>query len=513
MVGNESDALLAILLLIRGKSGPRLVYHYPAEPQLAKIVNPHGSNGAAKKPENEAQLSSSADDDSLKHKFDKFNASYEYLLGYSVDTLETILSPVASKTDKKFELNINGITFVGHPVHVHEDAARTSSIPTLAVSSSPPSGEASILATSAATSTSTGSVTLLDELSMFHVVFVLSTKHRSLASKVYTDLAKRLSRALNYCQETSGYMSSESRKLLALRSSGKATNTPITTLTAQLTETSELAWAFKEILTKTNLNEVSSGLRFSGMEMSLTLTPPTISPPDPHCALLLLTEKPTLLSLLTSTPDLAAFIKAHTPTKSLAKLSVKLSISLPTIQQYATHLVTWRKAVLIPSPLHPRSIYTLSPTATWEGCFAKEYANRFPALPSLPHVLKMLSGGVEFGKVIPSRDHRDVYLDLLGFLVGKGLVVQVRVFGWVKIPHGEVVRDPLGLGKEVLANLARETVLDEEVRKKLGRLVRYFDGGHPLDEMAAREGLKKRAVEEWVRNAEGKGWVVLFRAL
>lgn len=83
-------------------------------------------------------------------------------------------------------------------------------------------------------------------------------------------------------------------------------------------------------------------------------------------------------------------------------------------------------------------MYVVSPTAPVAelGRYVEEYAALFPTLPSLPNMLKVLSGKViRYGVLVPSRDHRAKYLEILGWLVKEGWVVQVRRWGWVRVPR------------------------------------------------------------------------------
>ena len=161
---------------------------------------------------------------------------------------------------------------------------------------------------------------------------------------------------------------------------------------------------------------------------------------SPHAALLLLEDKDTLLKQIEKdnhelAPALAFFIRELTPTKSLHKLAGRLSLRLPDLQFLARHLIYWRRARAIP-PLHIRDTYILSPNADMRGLGAATaiYERRFTGLPSLPRMLQALSARpVQYGLLVPSQDHKVVYLDMLAWLLRGGWVTQLRTFAWVRV--------------------------------------------------------------------------------
>ncbi len=113
------------------------------------------------------------------------------------------------------------------------------------------------------------------------------------------------------------------------------------------------------------------------------------------------------------------------------------NISLRRIQVLSRHLIYWRRARAIP-PLHQRDTYIVSPNADLRELptAAVAYAARFPSLPSLPKMLALLSGHPRaFSTLIPSKDHREAYLDILAWLMKGGWVTQLRVFAWVRVPR------------------------------------------------------------------------------
>ncbi|CAK7904631.1 nitrogen permease regulator 3 [[Candida] anglica] len=166
-----------------------------------------------------------------------------------------------------------------------------------------------------------------------------------------------------------------------------------------------------------------------------------------YFALLLLDHPDNIVRDIRAEPSstLAKFIHTIKPTESLAKLSQKVkgdsskNYELTQIKSFAFHLVYWRRARVIP-PLNSRSVYIVSPMApiTLNLYYDMQtFQQQFPTLPSLPHFLKSLSSTSQkpkqYATIIPSRDHRDGYLDALAWLIRYGYVTQLHTFIWLKI--------------------------------------------------------------------------------
>lgn len=156
--------------------------------------------------------------------------------------------------------------------------------------------------------------------------------------------------------------------------------------------------------------------------------------------LLLLSDLSTILSEIndTSSPlsaPLTHYLQVSRHTKSFLQISQSSGIPLPDIQFLASHLIYWRKARAIP-PLHQRDTYIVSPNADMSKLVsaASKFAKIFPALPSLPKILNLLSTPRAYSTLIPSKDHKEAYMDILAWLLRDGWVTQLRTFMWVRVP-------------------------------------------------------------------------------
>ena len=168
--------------------------------------------------------------------------------------------------------------------------------------------------------------------------------------------------------------------------------------------------------------------------------PPDETGADLNDALLLLdSEAATLRDIKASggllAPMLTHYIRCSRPTKSFAQISASSGIPLPTIQMLANHLVYWRRARAIP-PIRQRDTYIVSPNCDLSklGVATAAYEAAFPALPSLPKMLSLLSGTPRpYGSFIPSKGHKDTYFSVLAWLLRGGWVTQLRSFARVKV--------------------------------------------------------------------------------
>lgn len=495
--------LAAIILVTRSRPGPRMVFRFPPSVEIPRSPRRNVNASAEDEsdddddfktsPKNRINVEKSGADSDRNQK----EADHTSFLGSSIESLERLLTPSRWTDGKKFELQINGMTFVGHPVFAPEDGRWNKRKPSqeqkteegkvedqkppkflnLTKNSSARDRELrafshisesfdSYMGPSLGTSMDSGSTAsghLADQLTMFHVVFAVHTTHTSASDEVfavYNDLARRLSKALQYCQHEYNYVTLETRKLLGVQTKARQVKPANHELWSRMTESSELAWTLQEIYTRTKAGEISS-VRLHGMEISLQLK--NRSDDDgipsnrdtkwlsPLSGLLLLAPKDTILAELShmDASPLAAFIRELRPTKSLLKHSNLLGLPMTDVLYMAHHLVKWRKARLLRMPLHRRNTYILSPDAPLHDLprHIAAYEKTFPShLPSLPQMLQFLGAGagtsgssssrrpIRFGLLAPSRDHLGIYMEILAFCVQAGFVRQLMTHGWLQVP-------------------------------------------------------------------------------
>jgi hypothetical protein len=157
-----------------------------------------------------------------------------------------------------------------------------------------------------------------------------------------------------------------------------------------------------------------------------------------HFALLLLDDEDKIMSEIQgdNTELSAPFnecIRLCKPTLSFLQVAQANSVDLSSLLVLAQHLIYWRRAIAIP-PLHARETYIVSPNSDFHKLPHASIAwkKAFPLAPTLPNFLAHLSNAPRpFKSFFPSKNHRQTYLDMLGWLIRGGWVTQLRTFAWI----------------------------------------------------------------------------------
>lgn len=337
----------------------------------------------------------------------------------------------------------------------------------------------------------------MDTLKLFHVVFVLDPpplEYHLRMKEMYHHVVKKFSRALKWEQSRSNYVSKEVAIVTSIcksfsKSGGKMShllgpkffaknrigvNNSLTTMYHQILSQSSLAKAISTLYNSISNSRIAHINISPALSLSLQIPIPTsisilpgpIAPQLPglwlttatslptdddinttssqlasHFTLLLLSDLSSILSDINATASpltepLTHFLRASKPTKSFLQTSQSSDIPLADIQFLASHLIYWRRARAIP-PLHQRDTYIVSPNADMRKLTSATsvFAKRFPSFPSLPHFLNMLSFTPRaYATIIPRKDLKEPYLDILAWLLRNGWVTQLRTFAWVRVP-------------------------------------------------------------------------------
>ena len=388
-----------------------------------------------------------------------------------------MLAPPKQMCNTRFEMAVQDKLFLGLPVH-RQDNGQWRSI-----------GHNNQHDEEELNETTEKTYTAKNSLSMFHLVFVMNppvieSNHR--VDEMFHYVISRLSLVLRYEQQKHDYVSQQVKNILALRELLEGNE-------SLLTEKSSLSRVIRDCFEGISTSTIAN-LSINGKLRSFQIPIKTEfhSLPDPsvpflpasylsstvellgetsfinvgetsryghafnpvpdeensaekiivYFALLLLDDPESIIKDMKTENDstLAKFIRMIEPTESLLKLSARNSnLDISQIKDFAFHLIYWRRARVI-LPLSSRSVYIVSPMApiTIKLYDDISFFNcRFPTLPSLPHFLKLLSPQSrkpqQFATVIPSKDHRDRYLQALGWLIKHGYVTQLQTFIWLKI--------------------------------------------------------------------------------
>ena len=318
---------------------------------------------------------------------------------------------------------------------------------------------------------------------MFNMVFVLNPpilEYPLRTKEMYDHVVKKFGRALKWEQARLNYIWTESELIQSIESKHFSKRSPSSALYSELLARSSLARAISSVYTSISSNRIASVTLGPGISISLQIPPitstsvlPSATDPPAQPGLWLTTadEPPSATSdidanippsgsfhlakhftlLLLDSPQkilkdisaaggplaapLSNFINAFTPTKSFHKISLASSIPIAEIQVLAQHLIYWRRAIAIP-PLHQRDTYIVSPNADMrklkDAC--KTYEATFPTLPGLAKMLSALSGTPRpYSTLIPTPDHKEAYITLLGWMLRGGWVTQLRTFAHVRV--------------------------------------------------------------------------------
>lgn len=354
-------------------------------------------------------------------------------------------------------------------------------------------------------------------LNMFHVVFVLNPpplEYQLRVKEMYDHVIKKFSKALRWEQARSNLVLQEATALLKeapLMRRARADDQPLASLYHRCLSKSTLAKAISVLYNNISVSRIAqiSLSQFSSLSLqipipaSISALPGPLSPQmpglwlttatslpaddDPNTTssqlasqftLLLLSDLPAILSEINDTASplsapLTHFLQISKPTKSFLQISQSSGIPLPDIQFLASHLIYWRKARAIP-PLHQRDTYIVSPNADMGKLVSatSKFAKLFPALPSLPKILNLLSTPRAYSTLIPSKDHKEAFMGILAWLLRDGWVTQLRTFAWVKVPsHIKAVVESQGDAERSLESSIefqpRRTAEEKETRSTL----------------------------------------------
>lgn len=302
------------------------------------------------------------------------------LTSLSDEALSTLFAVKVDLVDKKFELKINEVRFVGHPTLLQSKLKGKDSTATL-----------------------------------INIVFALHAVARPSIVKCYYDLSKRLGKALKNEEEKHNYVTNE---IMALQTAHDL-------VLSSLEEGDRMSASGYELIIKQsdiaqNIKKlhdelVTSGLVYikfnkhhqvsfclpqkvhrlycKGIMMEPELIDQCMQKLKPYHGLLLLTEPTRLLDSLypDSSPPLIKLIKMYSPLKSIQTLSTDTSLPLTEISNLVGSLVYWGKASVI-FPLCSSNVYVVAPDAPTHtnSSLVEKFMQAFPG-HSLLHEISEFS--------------------------------------------------------------------------------------------------------------------------
>ncbi len=470
-------------------------------------------------------------EDDVDQKKGRVMRPWERVFAFDTEVLAHMLSPPVKSCNRKFELSVDGLVFVGYPVHIRHDGTW---IKRRKRDHEKEEAEEKTM-------------------TMFHMVFVMSSSQLDQHTKVqevYTYVITRFTSALRLEQSDCGYVWKEAETILRIKEEAIDGEISVHELCNKINRQSNLAEAMKLLYTHLSANKIAHvpvNKSMISLQLPVITQSATLPSPDndaipkhvyltsaasfgehddesdnlvtPHYSLLLLDSVEVILREIPtqSTSALAYFVRNVQTTQTFMQMSRTTRLSLSEVFELARHLIYWRRARAIP-PVHPRNIYIVSPTAdmsTLGACIA-EYRHLFPMLPSLPRFLALLSHNPRaFSVFIPSRDHRATYLDVVIWLLRKGWVCQLLTFAWVKVSQtirvavkGDDEGDGFPDGDYVIQDPHRATALERKWLERIAGnkspeealffegILKYLNGRHAIEKISAREGTSRRRVRE-----------------
>ncbi|TPX58143.1 hypothetical protein SpCBS45565_g08071 [Spizellomyces sp. 'palustris'] len=403
------------------------------------------------------------------------------------------------------------------------------------------------------------------QLSMFNLVFAMQPdRGQCQVDTMYKHVISKITAALKYEQLKRGYIRKEAELILSIKDEAQVkslgpfryTNAVLfkervrlSDVMDQILAESTLARCLAHIYNSITNDSVAHVVVNSSVDLSLHI-PDRVSRPlalteattparpkdafgsedsgcpilRPYHALLLLYDPEEILKALPLDPSplLVELIQIVTPTQCFEELQTTLDCSLSQLYRLAAHLVHWQKAKII-DVISIRNVYVVSQGAELDLLprLVQDFNSSFPQL-DLPTILSDLSIPRPYSAIIPQKEFRTLYLEVLTYLLRYNLVTQLHMY--ICAYHSSAERYDLMIpqhicGKPVtggdpeapgppavfIPDPARVTEVEREWINKLAyehppaigslflRLAPYFSGKYHVEEIVFRENLTKSA--------------------
>lgn len=390
---------LNIFFVKSDSKGDRLLFRYP-------YTTENKDESKQKKYGRHNPYSNSSTEDLLRNPQSQTSSICKgQLSGFTDEMLSTLFAVKPELCNRKFELKVNDVRFVGHPTllpyRTNKDDTAT--------------------------------------MILINIVFALQASASHSVVKCYYDLSKRLGKALRHEEKRCSYLTEEMKIMLAAHdevsaldsevngdvdeeddenlrhsvssatySSENGTDTTPKSAFHIILQRSSLARSMKcvfEELSNTGMVQVrinkwvllSFCLPHKAHQIhnrGLIIEPETIDKClqklRPYHGILLMVNPNDLLASipLDSSSALLRLIKLYSPLKSLQTLAMEADLTLKQVSQLTGHLVYWAKATVI-YPLCESNVYVVAPGANVHihSPLVEEFAKEFPGLC----LLQMLS--------------------------------------------------------------------------------------------------------------------------
>jgi hypothetical protein len=306
------------------------------------------------------------------------NESIAKVIGITDNSFSNLFAVNIKLCGQKFELKINDVRFVGHPMLL------------------------------------TRNETVKKELFIFNVVFALKANASHDVVNCYHELSQRIAIGLHFEENRCGYLSAETKLMIRAHDEVSAmpedsSESPYKLILGKSRLAKDLKRIYEHLSTEGTVHlrlnrwvEISFCLPQKVHRLMLKTHSylPSISPQNiqnclealrPYHAILLLVETQELLDSLPqdASPAFVRIVRVANPIKNLVELSADADITLSQVFHIVAQLVYWAKATII-YPLCENNIYTIHPLAqtSVDSPLVEDFEERFPGMDSL---LKSLS--------------------------------------------------------------------------------------------------------------------------
>ncbi|EFA86403.1 UPF0171 family protein [Heterostelium album PN500] len=227
---------------------------------------------------------------------------------------------------------------------------------------------------SSTNSTSSNSSSGSDELTMFNLLFVMSTNVGELNENRDNSLkrcALKIASALKHEQKRCGYISKQVHEIMLVRDGWLTEHTLDTgddkpnhqELTDRILKKSQLGMEIKKIYDALNSDRPASLRINNWINLHLNINNPDYYsdyPMRPYHALLINLDHSTLPANTDTSPALQRLLDVAKPTKSFRDLQLETDLPLSYLYRLSSHLVYWGKAKII-NMLTKNNVYVLTP--------------------------------------------------------------------------------------------------------------------------------------------------------
>ena len=464
---------VSVILVTAGSRGEKLLFRYPFY---------QDGDGMQ---DNDEDINGSEKDNKSDVRIRLFSFARKACLNYSDKVLANILTPREKLCGKEFELRIDDVLFVGHPMLVTQEGRTQRSDAQTKVEGI--------------------------KIKLFNIVFALQADVDSSVCECYHDLCEKISTALKHEELRCGYFSTERQTMLAVHDEVSelpeaSEASPFHLIMPKSTLAKALCDAFDSVSQSGMVNlKINNWVRVGfclphkvhNINSEMIVKPEAVqaclSAMRPYHTVLLLVDEISLSALLPDdcSPDLIRFVKMATPLKSFQLLSQDTDIPLSLVFLIAAHLVYWGKARII-YPLCESNVYVVSPTASIhsKSQVAEQFSLAYPGMSLHEHLsqFSLPTALGEHASPLWSPQQKTDQVQRVIWMLKHHLLIQLHMY----IYQFSDKSNEMFCDEETFSPDAQISDLDD--LKLFKRLRRYFTGSYHLEEIMYYENLRRNQI-------------------